>query len=46
VQCETISLTRGLPALVGWAMRPFLTAVPRESLEFMLVRTAAALRRP
>ncbi len=32
MQCESITLTRGLPALLGVVIRPFVTGVPREKL--------------
>ncbi len=32
MQCESITLTRGIPFLVGVVMRPFVTGVPREKL--------------
>lgn len=32
VQCEAVSLTRDIPALVAWAVKPFVTEVPKESL--------------
>jgi hypothetical protein len=42
VQCETVSLSRDVPFGLGWFIRPFITGVPRESLEFTLnaMRTA------
>jgi hypothetical protein len=42
VQCESVSLTRDIPFGLGWLIDPFVTAVPRESLEFTLrsIRTA------
>jgi hypothetical protein len=36
VQCETLSLTRDTPFGLGWIIAPFVTAIPRESLEFTL----------
>jgi hypothetical protein len=36
VQIETVSLTRSIPTGLGWAMRPFVESVPRDSLEFTL----------
>jgi hypothetical protein len=46
VQCESITLTRGIPTGFGWLVRPFVTSIPRESLTFTLSRTRAALRAP
>jgi hypothetical protein len=45
MQIESISLTRSIPAIIGWAVRPFVESVPRESLEFTLRATCNALRR-
>jgi hypothetical protein len=45
VQCEAISLTRGIPVGLGWLIGPFVTGIPRESLEFTLETTRAALAR-
>jgi putative flippase GtrA len=36
VQCESISLSRDIPFGLGWLVGPFVTDVPRESLEFTL----------
>ena len=36
VQIETISLSRAIPAGLGWALRPYVESVPRESMEFTL----------
>ena len=43
VQCESITLTRGLPVGFGWLIRPFITSIPRESLEFTLTTTRRTL---
>lgn len=43
VQCEAVSLTRDIPAGLGWLIRPFIESVPRESLEFTLASTRKAL---
>ena len=43
VQCEAISLTRGIPFGVGWLVGPFVTSIPRESLTFTLETTRKAL---
>ena len=45
VQVESISLTRGIPPGLAWAIGPFVESVPRESLEFTLGRVREALRR-
>jgi hypothetical protein len=44
LQLESVSLTRDLPTGLGWAVRPFVQSVPRESLEFTLRAASAALR--
>ncbi|HUR37628.1 MAG TPA: hypothetical protein VM009_07405 [Terriglobales bacterium] len=43
VQCEAVSLTRDIPAIVGWMVKPFVTEVPRESLYNTLNSTRSAL---
>ncbi|HKF48272.1 MAG TPA: hypothetical protein VKB38_13000 [Terracidiphilus sp.] len=45
MQIETVSLTRSIPAGLGWVVGPFVEKVPRESLEFTLRATCAALRK-
>jgi hypothetical protein len=45
MQIESISLTRGIPAGLGWAVGPFVESVPRESLEFTLRNTSKALEK-
>jgi len=44
MQIESVSLTRAIPAGLGWAIRPFVESVPRESLEFTLRSTCDALK--
>ena len=44
MQVESISLTRSIPAGLGWLVRPYVESVPRESLEFTLRATAQALK--
>ena len=36
MQCESVSLSRGLPLLVGAIVRPFVTSIPRETMAFTL----------
>ena len=43
VQCEAISLTRGIPRMLGWLIGPFVTSIPRESLLFTLDTTRKTL---
>lgn len=43
VQCNAISLTRAVPAGLGWLIRPFLETIPRDSLRFTLESARSAL---
>jgi hypothetical protein len=43
LQCESISLTRGIPTGFGWLIGPFVTSIPRESLAFTLETTRRVL---
>jgi len=45
MQIESVTLTRSIPAGLGWAVRPFVESVPRESMEFTLRSTCNALRK-
>ena len=45
MQIETVSLTRSIPAGLGWAIGPFVESVPRESLEFTLRCVVNGLRK-
>ena len=45
IQIESISLTRGIPAGLAWAIGPYVQSVPRESLEFTLHSTCKALQK-
>jgi hypothetical protein len=40
-----VSLTRLVPTGLGWAVRPYVESVPRESLEFTLRAVCNALRK-
>lgn len=44
LQIETLSLTRSIPAGLGWAVRPFIESIPRNSLDFTLQSACTALR--
>lgn len=44
IRIESVSLTRSIPAGLGWAIGPFIQSVPRDSLEFTLQATCKALR--
>jgi hypothetical protein len=43
VQLEAISLSRDIPTGLGWLVGPFVSSIPKESLEFTLGRTRNAL---
>jgi hypothetical protein len=45
LQCESVSLSRDIPAVVAWMVKPFLTEVPKESLDFTLTRTRDKLKK-
>ena len=44
LQLESVSLTRSIPRGLGWAIRPYVESIPRESLEFTLRSECSALR--
>jgi hypothetical protein len=43
IECESISLTRDIPAGLGWLIKPFVTGIPKDSLLMTLGSTRAAL---
>lgn len=43
VQSEVVSLTRDIPAGLGWLIGPFVTSIPKESLTFTLEATRRAV---
>ncbi len=43
LRIETLSLSRGIPTVLGWAFGPFVERVPRQSLEFTLRHVESAL---
>jgi hypothetical protein len=45
IQCESVSLTRGIPVGLGWVVGPFVTSIPKESLTFTLETTRKQLVR-
>jgi hypothetical protein len=45
-QCESISLTTDIPWYYSWIVSPFVTSVPRETLEFTLGRVRAGVKLP
>ena len=46
VQCESVSLTRSVPAIFAWIVDPFLRSVPRESLTGILSDTRKGVLHP
>jgi hypothetical protein len=44
LQCESISLTRGIPFGLGWIVGPFVKSIPRETLTFTLETTRKTLQ--
>jgi hypothetical protein len=44
LQIESVSLSRAIPTGLGWAIRPYVDSVPRESLEFTLQSACKALK--
>lgn len=44
VQSEVVSLTRDIPAGLGWMIGPFVTSIPRETLTFTLEATRRAVQ--
>lgn len=45
VQSEVVSLTRDIPAGLGWLIGPFVTSIPKESLTFTLNATRKAVEK-
>lgn len=45
IECEAVSLTRDVPAGLGWLMVPIIRKLPRDSLEFTLSATRKALEK-
>jgi hypothetical protein len=43
IQCESITLSRDVPFGLGWLIKPFVTEVPKDSLNFTLSRVRGAL---
>lgn len=43
VECESVSLTRDIPAILAWLIKPFITGIPKESLQMTLGSTRSAL---
>jgi hypothetical protein len=45
LQVESVSLSRAIPRGLGWAVRPFVGSVPRESIDFTLRSATRALHK-
>lgn len=45
IECEAISLTRDVPAGLGWIINPIIRSLPKESMVNTLTKTRAALAR-
>jgi hypothetical protein len=43
LQCESISLSRSIPFGLGWLIGPFVTSIPKDSLNFVLTKTRETL---
>jgi hypothetical protein len=43
VQNQVVTLTRDIPAGLGWLIEPFITKIPKETLEFTLQATRKAV---
>ncbi len=43
VQNEAVTLTRDIPTGLGWLIEPFVTSIPKETLEFTLGATRKAV---
>ena len=44
LQSEVLSLTRDIPALLSWVIKPFVTSIPKETLTFTLVAARKAVQ--
>jgi hypothetical protein len=44
VQSEVVSLTRDIPAGLGWLIGPFVTSIPKDTLTFTLEATRRAVQ--
>ena len=44
VECISVSLSRQIPFGLGWIVKPFVTSLPRESLEGVLQATRMAIK--
>jgi len=44
VECVSVSMSRQIPFGLGWIVKPFVSSLPRESLEGMLQATRVAVK--
>jgi hypothetical protein len=44
IECRSISLSRDIPVVLDWIIRPMVTSLPRESLRAMLDNTVRAIK--
>lgn len=44
VQNQVVTLTRDIPTGLGWLIEPFITKIPKETLEFTLQATRRAVQ--
>ena len=44
VECESLTLTRGIPVGFGWLIGPFVTSIPRETVALTLEATRKTLQ--
>jgi len=45
IQNEAVSLTRDIPLMLAWMIEPFVTSIPKESVEFTLGATREAVQK-
>ena len=45
IQCESLTLTRGIPWGVGFVVKPYVTEIPEETLRFTLTKTREELNK-
>ena len=44
-QCESVSLTRGIPFGMGWLINPMTSGIPRDTLQFTLGKVRLSLEK-
>lgn len=45
LECRSLTLTRDIPFGLGWAIKPFIESIPRDSLEELITGTRRELTR-